>query len=194
MLSSWFTVSFPNKPPIPGFRYKQTAVTFINQASATYDGGGYVSTLNNTNFYLGDACTAKFTVDPTKGDIFGISFTRTRNPASGSSSNVQYQTGQSIAAVAVWTGNNTVLFNGAFHTLPGNIGADNKIDLAIVLDMTAKTVKLLYSLTVGGAKTLLAEKPFQTTNVSSNAIQLYVDAGPSQASNVLAYNNAEFAL
>lgn len=193
MLTSWYTASFPNKPPLVGYRYKQTAVTFINDAYATYDGGGYVTTLNNTTNRFGDACTAKFTVDPTKGDIFAIAFTRTRNPDSASSSNIQYQSGASIAAIAVWSNNTQILFNGAFHTLPSPINANNKIDLAIVLDFSAKTVKLMYSTAVGGAKTLLAEKPFQNI-VASTAIQMYVDAGPSQASNILAYNNAELAL
>lgn len=193
MLSTWYTSSFPSKVAPPGFRYKQTAVTFINDASATYDGAGYVSTLNNTANRFGDACTAKFTVDPTKGDVFAIGFTRTRNPSAGSSSTIQYQSGSAIATVAVWSNDTQILFNGTFYTLSGTINANNKLDLAIVLDFATKTVKLLYSLVVGGPKTLLAEKPFQ--NVAAGyAIQLYVDAGPSQASNILAYNNVEFAL
>lgn len=190
MLTSWFSVSFPSKPLIPGFRYKQTAVTFINQAYATYDGGGYVTSLNNTGFYLGDSCTAKFTVDPAKGDIFAIAFTRLRNPAGNCSSNIQYQSGVGIASVYVST-DGRVAFNGTLYTV-GALTAD-KVDLAIVLDMAAKTVKVLASNVVGGAKTLLAEKPFQNI-AASNAIQLYVDGPSSNAQSILAYNNAELTL
>lgn len=191
MLTSWYTSSFPAKVAIPGFRYKQTAVTFINNGYATYDGGGYVSTLNNTNFYLGDSCTAKFTVDPAKGDIFAIAFTRTRG-SGNTSSNIQYQAGGSIANTYIASTTNAIVFNGQSYTV-GTI-TNNTVDLAIVINMTTKKVKLLYSLVVGGPKTLLAEKSFQILNSSSSAIQLYVDSGPSQASNILAYNNEEFAL
>lgn len=192
MLSSWYTTSFPNKTAPPGYRYKQTAVTFINDAYATYDGGGYVTTLNNTTNRFGDACTAKFTVDPTKGDTFAVAFTRIVDLTNNSSSDIQYQSGGTIAQVVVWSNATQILFNGAFYTLPSPIIA-SKIDLAIVLDFSAKTVKLMYSLVVGGPKTLLAEKPFQSI-ATSNAIQLIVNAGPSKATNILAYNNAEFAL
>lgn len=189
VITTWFATTFISNTN-PGYRYKQTAVTFINDGSATYDAGGYVKTLNNTAYFRGDACTAKFTVDPTKGDIFAIGFTRVVDPTKNSSSNIQYQTGGTIAQV-YWSNSGQLVFNG----VPYNIGTmtNNRVDIAIALDMTLKTVKVLASTVIGGPKTLVAEKPFQNIT-ASNLIQLYVDAGASQAANVLAYNNIEFAL
>lgn len=191
MLTSWYTTSFPSKVAPPGFRYKQTAVTFINNAFANYDGAGYVTALNNTDFFRGDACTAKFTVDPTKGDIFGISFTRTRNPTANCSSNIYYQTGAVICSVYVGT-DSRIFFNGTAYDI-GPLTA-HKADIAIILDMSAKTIKVLASNVVGGAKTLLAEKPFTNVVAGNSLIQFYVDGPSSTATNILAYNNSEFAL
>lgn len=190
MLTSWYTSSFPSKVAPPGFRYKQTAVTFINNGSATYDAGGYVVNLTNTDYFRGDACTAKWTYDPSKGEVFALKFTRTRTVDKNCSSNLQYQSGATFGQLYISTSGQLV-FNGQAYTV-GTI-INNRVDVAFVVDMSAHTVKVYYSLVVGGPKTLLAEKPFQNI-VASNAIQLYVDAGPSQALNVLAYNNPEFAL
>ncbi|MNI41204.1 hypothetical protein D3C73_954500 [compost metagenome] len=189
MLTTWYTASFPNKPPLPGFRYKQTAVTPINAGSAILDGQGYITGANIAYDRLGSALYANFTVQPAKGDIFAISMTRTINPDGGTSTNVYWGSGQSI--VSSFYLNSNLFFQGVAYPI-GALTA-NKIDISYVLDFTAKTVKLLYSTTVGGAKTLLAEKPFQTV-VASNDIRLYWDNSPSAASNILAYNNAEFAL
>lgn len=192
MLTNWFTASFPSKPPIPGFRYKQTSVSFINDGSATYDTNGYLVNLTNTSNFRGDACMPKWTYDPTKGEIFALAFTRTRDPSKNTSSNIQYQTGTAIANSYISNSDTgQIMFNGQAYTI-GTI-INNRVDIAYVVDMTAHTVKLYYSLVVGGAKTLLAEKPFLNI-AASNLIQMYVDAGPSQALNVLAYNNPEFAL
>ncbi|MNB75742.1 hypothetical protein D3C75_223950 [compost metagenome] len=190
MLTSWFTASFPSKPPIPGFRYKQTAVTFINDAYATYDGGGYAITLNNTGNIRGDACTAKYTYDPAKGDVIAVAFTRTRNPSVNCSSNIQYQNSVTLASFYVGV-DNRLYFNGTAYTV-GTIVA-NKVDIALELNMSTKMIKAYYSLTVGGPKILVAEKPFLNV-VASNAIQLYVDGPNSSASNLQVYNNAEFTL
>lgn len=192
MLTSWFTASFPSKPPIPGFRYKQTAVTFINDAYATYDGGGYAITLNNTSNIRGDACTAKYTYDSAKGDVIAFAFTRLRNPSANCSSNIQYQSGVTLASLYVSNSSNQIFFNGTGYTV-GIFNANNKVDIYLELNMTTKMVKAYYSLVVGGPKTLLAEKPFLNV-VASNLIQLYVDAGPSNATNLQVYNNSEFTL
>lgn len=192
MLTSWFTASFPSKPPIPGFRYKQTSVAFINDGYATYDGGGYVITLNNTSNFRGDACTPKYTYDPAKGDVIAFAFTRQRDPTKNCSSNIQYQSGVTIASLYLSNSGNQIMFNGVGYVV-GTFNANNKVDIYFELNMTTKMVKAYYSLVVGGPKILLAEKPFMNV-VASNLIQLYVDAGPSNATNLQVYNNIEFTL
>lgn len=190
MITAWFTGIFPTKVVLPPYRYKQTSVVFTNDGSATY-ANGYVASLVNTANRFGDSCTARWTFDPLQGEIFAIQFTRIRG-SSNSSSNIRYQAnGGAIAAVYVGTGN-TIFFNG--QTYPIGTIVNNRIDLAIVLNMTTKMVKVLYSLTIGGAKTLLAEKPFTVTSSSSNLFEFYVDSPSSSATSILATNNEEFAV
>lgn len=191
VISAWFAATIVSKL-YPGHRYKQTSTQVINAGQPVLDGGGYIVGMNINYDRLGSACTALFTVDrATKGDIFAIGFTRTINVDSGTSTNIQYQSGQSIVSSFVY--GNSLFFQGAV-VIPSLSLVANKIDIAYVLDMSTKTVKLLVSTVVGGPKTLIAEKPFATTNINSNLIQMYADASPSAVTNILAYNNAEFAL
>lgn len=192
MLSSWFTASFPNKPGLPGFRYKQTSTSGVNAGQPVLDGQGYLIGMNINYDRLGSSCSANFTVDrAAKGDIFALGFTRTINPDAGTSSNVLYQSGQSIVSSFMYNGN--LFFQGAV-VLSGVTLVNNKYDAAYIIDMSTKTVKFMFSAVVGGQKTLIAEKPFANTTVNSNLIQLYFDNSPSTATNMLAYNNPEFAL
>ncbi|MNC07667.1 hypothetical protein D3C75_552220 [compost metagenome] len=191
MISNWMQAGLtPFLATLPGYRYKQTSTTPINDGSPVLDGQGYVIGANIAYNRFGSAIYVDFNYDPTKGDIFATTFTRTINPTEGgTSSNITYGSGQSIVNSFVYNG--SLFFQGESYVI-GALTA-SKIDISYVLNFTTKTVKLLYSTTVGGPKTLLAEKPFVTV-VASNALRFYFDNSPSAVSSFLVYNNAQFAL
>lgn len=166
----------------PPFRYKQTSVTFVNSGSATYDGGGYVSTMTTTNDRFGDSCTANFTADKT--DIVAFSWRIRRSTVGNASTYLRYQSNNAIVNFSYSNTASTVSFGGTWPVTYTN----NQLDVKVVLNFTTKMASLYVADTLGGAKRLVTSTPFITNNLTSRAVRLYFSGDTAQLTNIAAYD------
>ena len=166
---------------VPPIRYKQTSVTFVNSASATYDTSGYVSTLTTTNDRFGDSCTVNWPTD--KGDTLVLTFTIRRSTATNAATYVRYQNSSIIASVVYNKDSSTIVFGGTFPVTY----TTNMLDVKSVVNYATKTTSLYVADSLGGAKRLVNTVPFTNTQTTQSA-QMYFSGNSAKLTEIKAYN------
>lgn len=189
MISNWMQAGLaPFQVNLPYFRYKQTSVAPINDATYALDAQGYLITANNFQNVRGDAMQAYYTANTANGPLFVV---RAKLATGGNNVSMNIYFNNQVAGSMTFFSSTTVFFNGQSYTVAAAT-TPNTRDFEMTINMVTDEVTLSMSTAVGGPKVLLGKRP-ATNAIGANRNVYYYFAGQNCTMSQIEMSNTQLS-